>query len=216
MASTNISSTAGNRRGAWVVSNCDALAANCISGESKEALVKKRLGWLAFAMAATALVAGTVLYGQGAGGGATGGRRGEGTGAGAFDRERVQLTLELLQLSKPEIAAALKSAEAKWKARQALEEERGRLRTAGDDPQATDQQLGQALANYTKAMGSYRAAVQSEDTALAKKLSVRSRARCLAAGVLDNGLGSGGRSRGGGRGGEGTGSGGGRRGGPGE
>jgi hypothetical protein len=159
-----------------------------------------------------AMVAGTMLYGQGGGGG----RRGEGTGAAAFDRDRVQFTLELLELSKPETAAALKSAAVKWKARQALDGERGKLRASGDDLQATDKQLSQAIATYTKAMGSYRAAVNSEDTALAKKLSVRSRARCLAAGVLDNGLGSGGRPRGEGRGGEGTGFGGGRRGGPGE
>jgi len=173
----------------------------------------KKLRWLTLAVAAVALVAGSMLYGQGAGGG----RRGEGTGPAAFDRERVQFTLQLLELSKPEMAAALKSAEVKWKARQALEEGRGRLRASGDDLQATDKQLNQAIASYTKAMGSYRAAVNSEDTALAKKLSVRSRARCLAAGVLDNGLGSGGRPRGEGRGGgEGTGFRGGRRGGPGE
>ena len=167
-------------------------------------------GWITLAVAVMALVAGAMLYGQGAGGG----RGGDRAGAGAFDRERAQLTLELLELSKPEVAAALKSAEAKWKARLALEEARGKLRFAGDDRQATDQQLGQDIASYAKAMGSYRTAVQSEDAALVKKLSVRSRARCLAAGVLDNGLGSGGRTRGGGRGGESE-SGGGRRGGPG-
>jgi len=172
----------------------------------------RRSRWVVLVAVLAAMVACTMLYGQGAGGG----RRGEGPGAGAFDRERVQFNLELLGLSKPETAAALKSAEVKWKARQALEEERGRLRASGDDPQATDQQLSQAIASYTKAMGSYRGAVQSQDTALAKKLSVRSRARCLAAGVLDNGLGSGGRPRGEGRSGERTGSRGGRRGGPGE
>ena len=171
----------------------------------------KKPGWLTLTVAVMALVAGAMLCGQGAGGG----RGGDRAGAGAFDRERAQLTLALLELSKPEVAAALKSAEVKWKARLALEEARGKLRSAGDDRQATDQQLSQAIASYTKAMGSYHTAMQSEDTGLAAKLSVRSRARCLAAGVLDNGLGSGGRPRSGGRGGESE-SGGGRRGGPGE
>jgi hypothetical protein len=137
-------------------------------------------------------------------------------GGGAFDRDRTQGTLELLGLSKQELAAALKSAELKWKARQALEAERGKLRLLADDRQATDKQLSQAIAAYTKAMAAHRATVQSEDSALVKQLSVRSRAHCLAAGVLDNGLGGSGRPRTGGRGGEGTGFGGGRQGGPGE
>ncbi len=135
-------------------------------------------GWLMLAVVVIALVAGAMLYGQGAGGG----RGGDRAGAGAFDRERAQFTLDLLQLSKPEVAAGLRSAEAKWKARLALEEAWGKLRSAGDDSQATDQQLSQAIASYTKAMGSYRTAVQSEDTALVKKSSVRSRARSSGSG----------------------------------
>ena len=69
----------------------------------------KKPGWLTLTVAVMALVAGAMLCGQGAGGG----RGGDRAGAGAFDRERAQLTLALLELSKPEVAAALKSAEVK-------------------------------------------------------------------------------------------------------
>ncbi|MFB3879673.1 MAG: hypothetical protein ACE149_00345 [Armatimonadota bacterium] len=160
-----------------------------------------RLGWMAGAVVLVAIVAGTVLYGQGDRGERQGGPP---PGPGAFDRERMTMTLELLGLSKAETAAALKAGEAKWKARQALEEERSKLRALADDLQAKDQQLRDGIAAYTREMGRYRSTVQSEDTALVKQLSLRSRAHCLAAGVLDNGLGMGGRQRGGGgrRGGE--------------
>ena len=172
----------------------------------------RKVGWLVFVAALIGTIAVSALYGQGRGVAAAGGGRGEGPGAGAFDRDRTQLTLELLGLSKTETAAALRDAELKWKARQALEKERDRLRLLADDPQATDQQLSQAIAAYTKAMGSYRSAVQTEDSGLVKQLSVRSRARCLAAGILDNGLGFGRRPRSG----QGAGSGDRRRGGPGD
>ena len=164
-------------------------------------------GWVALVAVLIAAVAGTVLYGQG--GGAAGRGTGAGTGAGSRELDRMKLTLELLGLSTQELAAAQKSGEAKMKARQALQEELGKLRQVADDSRATDQELTRAVGAYTKAMGRYRATVQSEDGALGKKLSARSRARCLAAGALDNGLGGGSRTSGGrGRGGGGDGGGG--------
>jgi uncharacterized membrane protein YgcG len=131
-------------------------------------------------------------------------------GGFAFDPDRTAMSLELLGLNKQEVAAAVKCGEAKSKARQALEEERGKLRLMADDPRATDPQLTQAVAAYLKAMGTYRTVVQTQDSGLTKKLSVKSRALCLASGTLDNGLGfGGGGRRGGGGGGGGRGGGGG-------
>ena len=172
----------------------------------------RQLSWVVCVVLVAAAVTGTVLYGQGGGGGGGNHGGGMGTGQGGLDLERMKTQLAAYDLSADETVAAGKNMEAKFKARQALMEELGKLRQLSEDPQATNEQLTAATAAYTKAMAKYRATVQSEDSALAKKLTPRSTARLLAAGILDNGLG-GGRFRGGGgaggRGGGGGGAGGG-------
>jgi len=171
----------------------------------------KQLGWVVCVVVLVAAVTGTVLYGQGGGGGGGGNHGGGmGTAPGGMDLERMKTQLAAYDLSADETAAAGKNMEAKFKARQALMEELGKLRQLAEDPQATTEQLTAATTAYTKAMAKYRATVQSEDSALAKKLTPRSTARLLAAGILDNGLG-GGRFRGGGGGGARGGGGGGQR-----
>jgi len=165
----------------------------------------KQLGWVVLVVVLIAAVAGTVLYAQGGGGGGGGRGGGPGAGSGAMELERMKMALEGLGMSKEELAAAEKAMEVKFKARQSLQEELGKLREVAEDSQATEQQLTATVEAYAKAMSRYRTAVQNEDTALGKKLSARSRARCLAGGVLDNGLGGGLRRRGGGGGGGGRG-----------
>jgi len=168
----------------------------------------RRLRWVALVVAlvgVAALSAASVLYGQGGGG------RGEGTaprgGMGMMDPERMQAMMERLGLNEKEQAAAQKSIEAKLKARQALQDELDKLREVASGDKATEEQLTQAIAQYTKAMVKYREAVQAEDRTLSGQLSVRGRARCLGEGVLENELGmrfgrrpSGGGGGGGGRG----------------
>ena len=59
------------------------------------------------------------------------------------------------------------------------------------------------MAAYQKALAKYHGEVAAQDKALEAKLSVRSQARCLSVGILDNGMGMGGmrlrRGAGGGR-----------------
>ena len=170
----------------------------------------RHLGWVVLVVMLIAAVAGTLLYAQGGGGGGGGRGGGPGAGYGAMELERMKMALEGLGMSREELAVAEKAVEAKFKARQSLQDELGKLREVAEDSQATEQQLTAAVEAYTKAMGRYRTAVQSEDNALAKKLSARSHARSLAAGVLDNGLGGQMRRRGGAGGAGGAGGGGGR------
>ena len=158
----------------------------------------KSLAWIVGGVVLLAATVGTALYGQGGGGGGRGG-----------EMPRFRMGLEDLGLSETELAATMKSVEAKLKLRQTLQEALGKLRRVADDPQATAEQLTSAVTAYTAALAKYRAEVQAEDSALAKQLSPRSQAQLLAAGIIDNGLAftgrrpSGERGGAGGRGGEG-------------
>jgi hypothetical protein len=130
-------------------------------------------------------------------------------------QEMMDAALKSAGLSESERAAAEAAVQAKGNARGDLVLALERLRSATSDGKATDAQSKQALDTYERALAKYRSAIQSEDQKLVKKLSVKSRAVCMALGVLDNGLGMGvnrGGRRGGG-GGAGRGGGGGGRGG---
>ena len=80
-------------------------------------------------------------------------------------------------------------------ARQDLTTALGELRKVSDATKPTEEQLKQALAAYRKAIAKYRSEVEAQDKGLAAKLSLASQARCLALGVLDNGLGASGMRR---------------------
>jgi hypothetical protein len=174
----------------------------------------KRMSWLAWVAGLVVVASACVVYAQGGGGGT---RRGPGAGAetgmGMMQTERAQMMLGRLGLNEQEQTAARTAIANKLRARVTLGEELGKLRTAAFDEEATQAQLTKAVEDYNKAMATYRNTIQTEDKALASKLSVRSRARCLAMGVLENETGVGGRmGMGGGRGmrrGPGTGPGGG-------
>jgi len=150
----------------------------------------KRLWWLMLVVVLVAAVAMSVVYGQGGGRG----------GPGAAGEDRTAAMMARLGLNEKEQAAVAATMLAKSAARQALQEELGKLREAAYDEKAKDEQLTQAVDRYTKAVAKYREKVQSEDRSLTGKLSAKGRARCLAEGVLDNGLGGGGRRSGGGEG----------------
>lgn len=146
---------------------------------------------IASAAALAAVLAASVLYAQVGGGGGAG----MGARTGAMDPARIRTMLERAGLNEKEQAAAQKSMEAKSKARQALQDEMDKLRLVAENSSATEQQSSQAAASYEKAMAKYREVVQTEDRTLSRELSGKSRARCLAAGIIDNGLGYSGRTR---------------------
>jgi hypothetical protein len=130
------------------------------------------------------------------------------------DAERVAEFVEPLGLPAKEQAAAEKALTAKLRAHRELRQQFEKLQDVAADKSASRQQLSRAFDDYTKAVDRYQSLVRSEDRALVAKLSPRGRVVCLAAGVLDNGMGLGAR-RGGGGGGGGRGGPGGGRGGPG-
>ena len=128
-------------------------------------------------------------------------------GAKAFDE-----ALEKLGLTAKERTAAKEAMEKKRAAHQELRHELGKLQEAVADPKATDQSLQRAISSYRTAMERAEQKMAVVDRELAGKLSVKSQAKCLALGLLDNGLGRGGgmgmRGGGGDRGGGGRGGGG--------
>jgi hypothetical protein len=106
----------------------------------------------------------------------------------AMEPERAKAMVARLNLTEAESAAAVKAVLAKAKVRQALQDELAKLRTVANDEQATDEQITKQLDAVTAARRAYRTVARDEDQTLTAALSVRGRARCLAAGILDNGL----------------------------
>jgi len=115
-----------------------------------------------------------------------GGPRAE-EGAAAFDA-----ALEKLGLTAKERTAAKESVEKKRAAHQELQGELGKLQAVVGDPKATDQSLQRTISAYRTAMARAEQKMAAADRELAGKLSVKSQAKCLAFGLLDNGLGRGG------------------------
>ncbi len=167
------------------------------------------------------LVVGLLLaqqQGDTSGAAGQGAQRWEGGRPGPADRsewelERLSRTLTEARLIGDERSAAEAAVKAKLEARRALFTALGELRAATEDFKATDEGLTQAMAAYQKALTEYRGEVAAQDKALEAKLSVRSQARCLSLGILDNGMGMGGMRLRRGAGGGSRGGGGGRRGG---
>ena len=127
---------------------------------------------------------------------------GGGGGMGPFgqmseaDRAKIreQMTERVLEgagLNAKEKAAARKTMKAKEAARRDLMDQRTALQRVTNKAKPTDAELKQGLAAYRAALAQYRAQMQSLDQALVRQLSVRSQARCMTLGILDNGLGMG-------------------------
>jgi hypothetical protein len=163
------------------------------------------------------------LLDNGLGGPAMGGRGGTSTrppaggsggrgGSGAMSAEQTERLLSQASLTGQEKSAAAAALGTKDKARQILAQELAKLRRLANSPNPGEQEpelvpkdaaLGQALKACRAALDDYRQKVDAADAALVKQLSVQSQARCLALGILENGVGS--IATGGGRGGTGTG-----------
>lgn len=165
----------------------------------------RRLSLVVALAAAVALLAPSLLSAQA--GGARGGMRGgRGGGAGGQSAaERISAALDSLGLTAAEKAAAEKAIDAKMKAHQELRTQYEKLQAVAANKNATQKELTSAYDQYIKAVDRYHSVVRDQDRALAAKLSARSKVAALEAGVLDNGMGMGGRRGGGGGGGGGGG-----------
>jgi len=177
--------------------------------------VVRRLSFIVVALAATlifqAAVSALVAQQEGSAGG--GGQVGQaqrpaGPEAGAAMQQQLDQALRQAGLTDAERAAAERAVNAKLDARRDLAAALGQLRRTALGQNATDDQLKSASDTYRQALAKYRSRVEAEDQGLIKQLSARSQVRCLALGVLDNGLGigvgmprQGGGGAGGGRGG---------------
>jgi len=154
-----------------------------------------RFGVVAMLVAAGMLVlVGGLLLAQTGGTPGQGGRAGTGGAAGppdssARDLERLGAMLTDARLIGAERTAAEAAVTKKLEARRDLITALGDLRAATEDTKVTDEGLKQAVGTYEKALAKYRGVVETQDKALVAKLSVRSQARCLAVGILDNGIG---------------------------
>lgn len=154
--------------------------------------------------------------GQPPGGQPPGGGRGGFGGPGGFDpSQMVDRMLERLQLSEADRAAAKETWMAKNTARAALREKVDHLREVADNAQSSDADITKALSEFATAYGTYAKTIAEADAKLVKKISLRTRAKLTAAGILENGVGFGGGFRGGGFGRPGGSGGGGRPGGSG-
>ncbi len=130
--------------------------------------------------------------GQPPGGQPPGGGRGRG-GPGGFDFSQfIDRALERMQLSDAERAAAKETWMAKNTARTALMEKVGLLREVSDNPQSSDADVTKALNDFAAAYAAYAKTVAEADGKLVKKITLRTRARLTAAGILENGVGFGG------------------------
>lgn len=175
-----------------------------------------KLRWIAPAAFVVALGATSVSYAQAPAGQASAKRAtgsgvqmaqapqpGPGRGGGwgeMSEAERAKMLEQMMQrmleesgLTAKEKAAATKTIRAKVQARQALTGALDNLRRAANKAKPTDKELREALAAYQAALAQYRKKVAAEDAALVKQLSLKGQVRCLSLGILDNGLGGGGR-----------------------
>ena len=165
----------------------------------------RRLGVVMLATAGILVLVMGLLLAQQEGG--TSGATGEGAQAtrggsagppdmSEWELERLSRALTEARLIGDERSAAEAAVKAKLEARRALFTALRELRATTEDTKATDAGLTQAMAAYRKALTKYQGEVAAQDKALEAKLSVRNRVRCLAVGILDNGMGMGGtRSR---------------------
>ena len=167
-----------------------------------------RWKWLAILGVALVALVVTVVYAQGPGGmgGPAGGMRGpmggrmgppdEMPGMQMLEQREARL-LERAGLNKKEVALVRKTQEAKMQARRRLLTEMRILERSAYKKNATDKELREFITRYRSAMTAYRNRIASLDKALTEKVSLRSQARLLCMGVLENGLGRGGMIRGG-------------------
>jgi hypothetical protein len=119
--------------------------------------------------------------------------------AAEVEKMRAQMVDRMLDqagLTAKEKTAAKKALAAKAKAREQLQAAHGKLMAVVSKAKVSNGELQRAMTAYRAAQTRYEAAIVAIDKALVKQLSVKSQAKCLAFGILDNGLSFGGRGMG--------------------
>lgn len=118
---------------------------------------------------------------------------GSGRGRRTFDpAQMVDMVLDRMQLNDAERAATKDTWMMKINARNALMEKVSQLREVAENPQSSEEDLKKALGDFAAAYQTYAKTVSEADGKLVKKISLRTRARLTAMGILENGLGFGG------------------------
>jgi Spy/CpxP family protein refolding chaperone len=111
-----------------------------------------------------------------------------------FDPGRmIDMLAQRINLTAEEKAATEKAVRAKMDAMMNLSRELETLSAVAQNEKATDAELTAALKKYDAAVAAYRNKVKAIDTQLSKAVSLRARVALTTVGVLDNGLGFGGR-----------------------
>ncbi|MCS6862828.1 MAG: hypothetical protein NZT92_21195 [Abditibacteriales bacterium] len=114
-------------------------------------------------------------------------------GRRVFDpAQMVDMVLDRMQLNDAERAATKETWLAKISARNALIEKVSQLREVAENPQSSEEDLKRALGDFAAAYQTYAKTVSEADGKLVKKISLRTRARLTAMGILENGVGFGG------------------------
>ena len=149
------------------------------------------LAWPAFSQPAPGPAPGPAPSAPGPGQGP--GRMGPGFDAG----QMIDMLAQRIGLTPEEKAITEKAARAKMDAMMGLSGELEALSAVARNEKATDAELTAALKKYDAALTAYRKKTKAIDTQLSKGVSLRARVALTSVGVLDNGLGFGG--RGGGR-----------------
>jgi hypothetical protein len=118
---------------------------------------------------------------------------GGGRGGRQFDfSQMMDMVLERMQLSDAERAVAKETWTAKNTARNTLREKVDHLREVAENPQSSEDDIKKALGEFATAYQTYAKTVAEADVKLVKKVSLRTRARLTAMGILENGVGFGG------------------------
>lgn len=110
---------------------------------------------------------------------------------GADATETIDQALEKAGFTAAEREAIATATEEKQRAHLQLRQELGKLRQVANDPKASEEALRNAITSYRRAMERAEQALAAADRELLGKLSVRSQARALTLGLLDNGFGRG-------------------------
>lgn len=118
---------------------------------------------------------------------------GGGRGGRQFDfSQMMDMFLDRMQLSDAERAVAKETWTAKNTARNTLREKVDQLREVAENQQSSEEDIKKSLGEFATAYQTYAKTVAEADVKLVKKVSLRTRARLTAAGILENGVGFGG------------------------
>ncbi len=150
--------------------------------------MSRKVGYVLMAAVVIVLVA-AVVWAQGGGGGMGPGPGGMGRGGGGGMAGGMSAMLDQMGLSAGEKAAVERAAQDKMSANQQLRSELQRLQAVADRAGVTAADAKKAVASYLGVKAQIAKKNAQTDATLMKSLSPVAQAKCLAAGIVDNGLG---------------------------